>query len=409
MLKTPEEQQKIKGIEISKHGEVIRYKHKDKELEKSIPLNKFSATSLIRFLGINRKEFNDFVGSTRFDYCLHLIDPSYKIPNFVYLIILKGQLKIGRTHDINKRYRIRDLKDKLKRLVFVGSNVEKAEDELKDKFSSLFTPVDEHLEFFEGFDLQKALNAFDSVVKKYEVDIPENTQIKRTNHDPNYGTETYLSDKATRVVLSAFSYMDDDEIGGILLSVSTIYNKINQDDFIAVYKYYDDEFYYWKYHGYVILVNITDETVNISRLWKTAAAVENYRGRVKLSDFLKSERITSMFPRDSIKKITYDTKPLMNGKWGSILFVHFVLYQLSSKYTANVAMMVTRMIFERKFDIRTGEMNGRIAGGDYFTAYQNTDVEDFIKDDAEEIDDKPYIDSDDEDDGNYIHIYYRRL
>lgn len=237
------------------------------------------------------------------------------------------------------------MKDNLKRLVFVGDNVEDAEDALKEKFSCLFTPVDDHLEYFEGFDLQTAIKAFDSAVKKYEVDIPENTQIKRTNHDPNYGTETYLSDKATRVVLSAFSDMDDDEIGRILLSVSSIYNKINQDDFIAVYKYYDDEFYYWKYHGYVILVNMTDETVNISRLWKTAAAVENYKGDVYLNDFLRSKRITSIFPRDAVKTISYDTKPLMNGKWCSILFVHFVLYQLSSKYTANVAIMVTRMIF----------------------------------------------------------------
>ena len=148
MIKTPEEQQKIKGLEISKHGEVIKYRYNDKELEKSIPLNKFSATSIIKFLEITRREFNNFVKSTRFDYCLHLIDPSYKIPNFVYLIILEGQLKIGRTHDIDTRYKIRYLKDNLKRLVFVGNNVEDAEDELKEKFSNLFTSVDEHLEFF---------------------------------------------------------------------------------------------------------------------------------------------------------------------------------------------------------------------------------------------------------------------
>lgn len=53
-------------------------------------------------------------------------------------------------------------------------------------------------------------------------------------------------------------------------------------------------------------------------------------------------------------------------------------------------------------------MNGRITGGDYFTAYQNTDVEDFIKDDAEEINYRPYTDMDDSDDEDYIHIYYLR-
>ena len=35
--------------------------------------------------------------------------------------------------------------------------------------------------------------------------------------------------------------------------------------------------------------------------------------------------------------------------------------------------------------------------------------EDYIKDDAEEIDDRPYTDMDDSDDEDYIHIYYRRL
>ena len=220
------------------------------------------------------------------------------------------------------------------------------------------------------------------IVEKYEIPIPNNKQIDDKTDDKNYGRDVFLTDKATRVVLSAFSDMNDDEIGRILLSVSSIYSKVNQDDFIAIYKHDDDEFYYWKYHGYVILVNMTNETVNISRLWKTAAAVENYHGSITLSKFLKSKRITSMFPPESIKHIP---KPLMNGRWGSILFVHFVLYQLSSKYTANVAIMVTRMIFERKFDIRTGEMDRRIAGGNYFTAYQNSDVEDFINDDVEEI------------------------
>lgn len=385
MLKTPEEQQKIKGLEISEHGEVIKYRYEGKELEKSIPLNKFSATSIIRFLEITRKDFYNFVKSTRFDYCLHLIDPSYKIPNFVYLIILKGKLKIGRTHDIDKRYHIRDLKDNLKRLVFVGNNVEDAENELKEKFSNLFTQVDDHLEFFKEFDLQQALRTFDAIVEKYEIPIPNNKQIDDKTNDKNYGRDVFLTDKATRVVLSAFSDMDDDEIGRILLSVSSIYDKVNQDDFIAVYKHDNDEFYYWKYHGYVILVNMTNETVNISRLWKTAADVENYHGSITLSKFLKSKRITSMFPPESITHIKYIPKPLMNGRWGSILFVHFVLYQLSSKYTANVAIMVTRMIFERKFDIRTGEMDRRIAGGNYFTAYQSTNVEDFINDDAKEV------------------------
>ena len=258
------------------------------------------------------------------------------------------------------------MKDNLKRLVFVGNNVEDAEDELKEKFSNLFTSVDEHLEFFKEFDLQKALDAFDMIVEKYEIPIPNNKQIDDKTNDKKYGRDIFLSDKATRVVLSAFSDMDDDEIGRILLSVSSIYNKINQDDFIAVYKYEDDEFYYWNYHG-----------------------------SITLSKFLKSKRITSMFPPESITHIKYIPKPLMNGRWGSILFVHFVLYQLSSKYTANVAIMVTRMIFERKFDIRTGEMDRRIAGGNYFTAYQNTDTEDFI-DDAEEVVDEVVDENTDE-------------
>lgn len=140
--------------------------------------------------------------------------------------------------------------------------------------------------------------------------------------------------------------------------IDTIYNKIDKNNFIAVFKDGDETYHYWRFYGYIIIVNNNSKLVNISRLWKTIAEVNNYNGRIGLRDFLASDRIRTLREHSEIITRTYQERPLLNGKWAPIIFVHLILYHLNPRYMSEVAKMMTDMIFERRVDMRTGRMLG---------------------------------------------------
>ena len=55
MSRTPEEQQNIKELNITKRGEVIVYKWNGYRIEKSISLNMISCESILEILNIQKQ------------------------------------------------------------------------------------------------------------------------------------------------------------------------------------------------------------------------------------------------------------------------------------------------------------------------------------------------------------------
>lgn len=358
MSRTPEEQQNIKELNITKRGEVIIYKWDGHCIEKSIELGMISCESILKLLNISKITLAKFLSSQRFNFCLHLINPSYTIPNYVYLIVIDGYVKIGRTYNIDARYSLNKIKDGLKRLVYVSDD-KAAEKALKDAFANRYERRPRHQEFFMVKCLRKALSLFDRTVSRFAIDCnPVNEHVKTFVKHITYGTNTFISNDAFTVVVSAFADKSIQSCCQLIARIDAIYNKVDKNNFIAVFKDGNETYQYWRFHGYIIIVNNNLKLVNISRLWKTIAEVNNYHGRMGLRDFLASDRIKALRERSEIITRTYQKRPLLNGKWAPIIFVHLILYYLNPRYMSEVAKMMTDMIFERRIDMRTGKMTG---------------------------------------------------
>lgn len=129
-----------------------------------------------------------------------------------------------------------------------------------------------------------------------------------------------------------------------------------KDGFIVVYKYHDTEYYYLKYHGYTIFVNLPEMTVNLSRLWKSIIEAENCHEEIELSEFLKSDNIKAMIPQSKIKEIKNSSRPLVNGIWGHMVLMNIILYEFCSKYTSKISKLTTK-ILKRRAEMLYYEIN----------------------------------------------------
>ena len=358
MSRTPEEQQNIKELNITTHGEVIIYKWNGHCIEKSIELGMISCESIMDILDVSKTNLTVFLSSQRFNFCLHLLNPNYEIPKYVYLIVIDGYVKIGRTYSIEARYSLKKTNEGLKRLVYVNDD-KATERALKNEFSGAYERRPGHQEFFIVNSLKYAIQRFDRIVSKFTIDVnPVNEHVKTFEKHVKYGTNTFISNDAFKVVVSAFADKSIESCCRLITRIDTIYNKVDKNNFIAVFKEEGDTFQYWRFYGYIIIVDNNSKLVNISRLWKTIAGINNYHGKMKLKDFLRTDRIRTLREESEIIVKNYPKRPLLNGKWAPIIFVHLILYHLNPKYMSEVARMMTDMIFERRVDMRTGKMLG---------------------------------------------------
>lgn len=286
------------------------------------------------------------------------MNPNYEIPKYVYLIVIDGYVKVGRTYSIEARYSLKKIEEGLKKLVYVNDD-KAAEIALKNEFNEAYERRPGHQEFFKVRSLKYAIQRFNRIVSRFVVNVNHpNEHVKTFVNDVIYGTNTFISNDAFAVVVSAFADKSIESCCQLIARIDRIYNKVDKNNFIAVFKDEDEIYQYWKFYGYIIIVNNDTKLVNISRLWKTIAEVNNYNGTIKLKDFLRTDRIRSLAEHSEIITRKYQERPLLNGRWAPIIFVHLILYYLNPKYMSEVAKMMTDMIFERRVDMRTGRLLG---------------------------------------------------
>ena len=207
-------------------------------------------------------------------------------------------------------------------------------------------------------DIDRALRLFDKISKKYKIEKIENEHVKYYHMSTIYGTDYYLSYIACSVLISIFANIDYDECLSNINNIELFYDKINKNDFIATVKESSHIFQYWKYHGYVIIIDTSTNQINISRLWKSILKTDNLKD--KLSIFLKSASINRLIKNNYLEIISkeYDNKPLLNGKYAPIVFIHLMLHYLNTKYMFEVATLLTDMILNRKIVLQTSNMKG---------------------------------------------------
>ena len=359
-----EAEQKIDNIQISEYGEVVVYSQKIRTRENEIELkierlmneNLYSLSSIAKLCHCDINLLAKFIISQRFNFILHCFDPSFKIPNAVYFITFPDFVKIGRTFDLKQRYSPSELRDNVKRIVFV-SDIATTEKELKTEFSKKYELFSEKsLERFKIRDIPRAIKLFDRIVEKHKTKKVENKHIKFFNSDEQIGTGYFVSPVAASVLISSFCNFDLNLCRSFIETVENFYRRIDKNDFVASFSERRERFQYWKFHGYIIIVNLNTEEVNISRLWKSAIGVDGSKitkSDKRLSKFLLHRNIQEFVRRNDLKirKVSYEDRPLMNGKWAPVMFVHIILYELNSKYALKVSKMLTDMIFKRKIEI----------------------------------------------------------
>lgn len=359
---SPESQQGIHKMTVTKNGEMFEYNVNGIILKKSNGNGFYTLPSIASLIGATVELLARFINSGRFMFCIRNYDPSFELRQYVYFIEYDGFVKIGMTVNMERRYPLKDVEDKVRRVVPVRivSNVEA---KLKSEFAKKFRYYSPHSkERFIVNDVEEGLKLFDDTVRPYLINEIQNPHVKKFDKDKTYGNCVLISPIAASILIALYSKRDYLEAKSIIDTVEAAYERININDFIAVVRINGSNIQYWKYRGYVIIINRDDKTVNISRLWKTVSKVIRKPGqrKIQMKDFVNSAPIRRLLSESSteIVKRQYPEMPLLNGKWAPLFFIHLVIQYLSVKYNINTSALISGLILDRILDISPTSITG---------------------------------------------------
>lgn len=350
-----EQQQKIPEIEINENGEMLTYTLGDIKITKHTANDMYTLDSIHKLIpNIQRKTITTFLSTSRFQYILQSYDRDFIKREYVYYIRFDNYVKIGQTFDITKRYQPRDIKNRVKRLVFV-KNVNNCEQNLIKKFNEKYTSYRgrEGFKIVSQNDISESLHLFDSIVEHYKSTTGVNLtkHVQRYRFDKTFGTGYYISPLTTSIILNVFSDTDYTDCKTFIDTIETMDSKFNKSDYISTFDESGDTFFYWKFHGYTVIVNIDKNMINASRLWNTILKSQNKDKQDNpFTNFLKRPHIQEIFknnPETRPIKLHYNKRPLLNGRYMPIVFAHFILDYLDAKYSYEVAKLMTESLFEK--------------------------------------------------------------
>lgn len=367
-------------IDISTGGEYNIITLLNKPVRKCVGEHMYSFNDIADVFGRNFRDLGKKVTTFMFKVLLHNEDPSFKPNTYVYLIVDKDnkKLKVGRTTDMTKRY----AKRILQHLVAIEnvSDVDKVENKLIREFGKYFKLLSGR-EYFKLNDSRNPKKLFDSIVKKFKVnsDSDISKHYKRIENNTRYKDGYYISPAGIRALATLMFNGSDKEnkIISEIIAIDAMYNiPLDKTNSLAKFNVDDKSFTYWIYCGYTVILNITDKTANISRLWKSICKVKKMNSSIsnRFDRFTKSQwfkKITKYDKSINIKKSlqTY-SNPLLNGVYLPIYFVHFVLARLNVEYAITIAKSVINQFLPKNMtgggmiETKSKELNEII--GKYF-------------------------------------------
>lgn len=346
-----ERQQNIPQLMISKHGELIHYSLDGITLNKSVDTKFYTLTSIAKSCKVPKKALESFVQTQKFQACAKCFINDFKMSESVYLIDYGNHIvKIGRTFNINGRYPPSVINNLLVSVVPV-SNMDECEHKLIAKFKSKFK-LHQGNEFFKVPNVEDAVRMFNSIAEKYKVeDSNDNKYIKHYIKDKRFGTCIMIHPKLVPILLSLYSiYTDYNQIINTFELIERETGKVNINDFASTFEESESRFYYWKFNGYTVIVDIKNDQINASRLWNSICESQNITPKPKLSVFLKSKfmsNVMKLHPEIKIESRSFRDKPLLNGKYLPSYFAHFIVHQLDAKYAVEVAKRMTNIFFKQ--------------------------------------------------------------
>lgn len=337
-------------IDISTGGEYNIIKLLNKPVRKCVGEHLYSFNDIADVFGRNFRDLGKKINTYMFKVLLHSEDPKFKPNTYVYLIVDKDnkKLKVGRTTNMSKRY----AKKILQHLVAIENvnDVDKAENMLIERFKKHFKPLSGR----EYFKLNSSCNPkklFDSIVKRFKVnsDSDISKHYKRIENNTRYRDGYYISPAGIRALATlVFNGSDkENKITSEITAIDAMYDiPLDKTNSLSKFNVDGKSFTYWIYCGCVVILNITDKTANISRLWKSICKAMRMNSSTtnRFDRFTKSKwfnKITKYDKSINIKKSlqTY-SNALLNGVYLPIYFVHFVLARLNVEYAVTIAKSV---------------------------------------------------------------------
>lgn len=361
------------SFKISKNGEMLTYEYEEYKIKKHIQNNKFLLKSICELCKISVMTACRFIRSNKFQYILSAIDPEIIPKQFIYYIIYKNNIiKVGRTFDIKQRYSPDVVNNMLKKVSQV-IDVDECENKLVDEFSKLFPNYNGSREYFiiEPEKQRKAYELFKFIVKQYKITEKEinkgfDKHIEYFRENSTYGTGFYVSREVAEIMINVYKKDNYNKIKEFFKMVIEPTNNIRKQDFFTAFKlrdkikikknhknelpeeYKNDEFFYWIYHGYTIIVNKTRCLINASRLWHTVCNIQNSKKR--FDNFMKSKYITGNYILKDFaktKRTIYPGFALLSGTYLPIYFANIILFKLDSYYAVDVSKILTEPAYKK--------------------------------------------------------------
>lgn len=370
-----EEQQNIPELTINENGELLTYTLNNMKLTKHIANGMYTLESVANLLSnTTQRTIAVFLSSLRFRYILRSYDVKYSNNQFVYYIQHENYIKIGKTFDIKQRYQPKEIQDKVKRLIFVN-RVSQCEQELIKTFSERYKRHRgrEAFAITSTAKITESLKLFDSIVKKYKTKMKRKdiNHVQKYKYDKTFGTGYYISPLTASIILNVYGSRDYRECRIFIDTIEGMDRNFNKSDYISTFTESGEAFFYWKYHGYVVIVNMDRNLINASRLWNTILKAQGkYTKKNQFKRYLDAPRTKAIIkhnPEAQPKKLHYTARPLLNGRYMPIVFAHFILDRLDAKYSYEVAKMMTETLYDKaRTEARkqiTSSTSGNMSGG----------------------------------------------
>lgn len=312
----------------------------EKTIIRQVQNKLYQLSSIANCCNTDIREIGTFLSTHRFNLFLKFLDKHFTIPEYVYLIEKPYGIKIGRTYNIEKRYNLNSENLKLKRLTFV-KYVNRCENALKKAFEKY--PKAKGLETFK-VGLEIAQKIYDRVVEQYKINEPlKNNHIVQYINDKVYGKNIYVSPEVLTILLSVYGNKSIEEASSDVRIVEHAAATIDKNDYISLVKEEGNEFVYWNYRKCIVIINRTTKQINLSRLWNSALEI-NGHSKMDLSKFLLRKPLCDIIkehPETNPVSKSYKKRPLLNGRYAPIMFMHYVFSYLDIKYAYDIANYVT--------------------------------------------------------------------
>lgn len=347
-----ESKQNIQNIIYGIDEEFVVFNYNYKKFKKTIEHDYYDLYTFSEAFDIEMKTLYDLLKSHKFEVFMNIYNKDYNINQYIYIKHFSEtdkHIKIGRTFNIEQRYSINDINKTLIKVVKV-KQVDKCEKELKSKFKKKFGTYNT-LESFNTIDTIRSLKLFNKIVRNYMV--PENDQFKYIVRNKYDTDKRVVNEDVFKVLFSLYSNKSMLEVNEIVDIFNNSAKNIDKNNYYSLFEQKIDnishQFFYWKFHGYCIIVDANTNEFNMSRLWNTILDSDNITNK-RFDRFLESVFISSILknhPEYTPRKRTIKERPLLNGYYGDIIFVHFILQYLNSKYAIEVANLMIKRFLQK--------------------------------------------------------------